>query len=277
MFADDTTLHTAHKQIDVISRRLQTSIDDVTSWCRANCMILNPNKTETMVVATRQKHQLGIPILKLSCNQDEIKQCTKHKLLGVIIDNELQWQPHLDYISKIISRNLYLLSKIKAIVDKDTLKLFYNAHIKPHFEYASIVWDECSDNNFKILNSLHRRTAKLLLSNPALTTDDKLRELKMLPLKEQLVFTKGLFMYKILIGLAPPYLSQLFTERQSQYANSRNHLNIFRPRIDLVKTSISYSGASLWNSLLPSVKNAATCQRELSFKTKFHIFLSNKL
>ena len=74
--------------------------------------------------------------------------------------------------------------------------------------------------------------------------------------------------------LAPTYLSQLFTERQSQYANNRNHLNIFRPRINLVKTSISYSGASLWNSLHPSVKNAATCQ---SFKTKFHIYLSNKL
>ena len=37
-------------------------------------------------------------------------------------------------------------------VDIDTRTLFYNAHIKPHIDYVSVVWDGCSDVLKKILN-----------------------------------------------------------------------------------------------------------------------------
>ena len=37
------------------------SIQEVTEWCSVNAMLLNPEKTKSMVVATRQKHQRGLP------------------------------------------------------------------------------------------------------------------------------------------------------------------------------------------------------------------------
>ena len=36
------------------------------------------------------------------------------------------------------------------IVDTDTLKLFFNAHIKSHIDYASVVWGGCIDANRKV-------------------------------------------------------------------------------------------------------------------------------
>ena len=44
------------------------------------------------------------------------------------------------------------LSELRYIVDLDTRKLFFNAHIKPHIDYASVVWDGCSDVLKKRLN-----------------------------------------------------------------------------------------------------------------------------
>ena len=77
----------------------------------------------------------------------------------------------------------------------------------PHLTYASTVWDGCSDIVFNKLNSLHRRTAKLMISDSSLTTDTKLRYLGLLPLKEKLMFNKAVLVFKAYKNLAPPYLN----------------------------------------------------------------------
>ena len=57
MFADDSSLSASGNNIAAINAKLQPSIQEVTVWCPANAILLNPEKTKSMVVATRQKHQ----------------------------------------------------------------------------------------------------------------------------------------------------------------------------------------------------------------------------
>ena len=59
MLADDTTLHTSGKDIMQIRNNTQDSLDQVSNWCDNNHMIMNPIKTKSMTIATRQKHQLS--------------------------------------------------------------------------------------------------------------------------------------------------------------------------------------------------------------------------
>ena len=63
MFPDDSFLSASGNNIAAINAKLQPSIQEVTEWCSVNAMLLNPEKTKSMVVATRQKHQRGIPPL----------------------------------------------------------------------------------------------------------------------------------------------------------------------------------------------------------------------
>ena len=58
MLADDTTLHTSGKYIMQVEHTLQESLDQVSSWCDNNSMVINPKKNHSMTIATRQKHQL---------------------------------------------------------------------------------------------------------------------------------------------------------------------------------------------------------------------------
>ena len=99
---------------------------------------------------------------------------------------------------KTVSRRVFLLSKLRYIVDIDTRKLFFNAHIKPHIDYASVVWDGCSDVLKKRLNFLHIRAVKLILPDTTLTTDQKLKEMRIMSLQKQLEYNKGLFIYRAL-------------------------------------------------------------------------------
>ena len=90
-------------------------------------------------------------------------------------------------------------------------------------------------------------------------------------LQKQTEYNKGLFMCRVLSNEAPEYISNLYTHTPSRYANSRNHhLSLPRPRIDMFKTSISFSGAYLWNNLPLTVRS---CQSLSSFKRKFRAHL----
>jgi len=125
----------------------------------------------------------------------KVEQVAEHRLLGIIIDNKLRWDTHTDTLCKTLSKRVFLLSKLKYIVDTDTLKLFFNAHIKSHIDYASVVWGSCSDALKKKngLNSLLIRSGKLILPDKNLTTDQKLNKIGILSLHKQLDYNKGIF------------------------------------------------------------------------------------
>ena len=57
MLADDTTLHTSGKDIMQIRSNMQDSLYQVSNWCDNDHMVINPIKTKSMTIATRQKHQ----------------------------------------------------------------------------------------------------------------------------------------------------------------------------------------------------------------------------
>ena len=110
MFADDSSLSASGNNIAAINAKLQPSIQEVTEWCSAKAMLLNPEKTKSMVVATRQKHQCGIPPLRLVLNSQVIEQVSEHRHLGVILDDQLKWQAHINSITNAVAKNVYFLS-----------------------------------------------------------------------------------------------------------------------------------------------------------------------
>ena len=93
-----------------------------------------------------------------------------------------------------------LLSQLSYHVNVKARKLFYSAHILSHVNYASILWDGCSEVHLKTLNSLHCRTAKLILSDLPIPTDDELKTLKLLPLTKQLKYNRVVIMSKLCNG-----------------------------------------------------------------------------
>ena len=100
-------------------------------------------------------------ILHCIVNGAKIDQVSEHRFLGITIDNKLRWDSHINNVCKTVSRRVFLLSKLRYIVDINTRKLFFDAYIKPHIDYASVVWDGCSEVLKKRLNSLHRRYVKV--------------------------------------------------------------------------------------------------------------------
>ena len=92
-------------------------------------MVIHPDKTKCMVVTTRQKRQLKRLTLNLSINSVPIEQVSEHKVLGVILDEEMKWDGQINVISKKMSRTLFLMSKLKHFADQKSITMFHNAHV----------------------------------------------------------------------------------------------------------------------------------------------------
>ena len=153
---------------------LKEGLNDISKWCDQNRMVVHPGKAKSMVLASRQKHQLKPLILNVTLGTNIIEQVREHRVLGITTDEELKWQPHIDNICKQAGRILFLLGQLRKYVDIDCRKLFFNAHLMAHINYASTVWSNASEVHLKKLNSFHRRAAKLILPDHSLSTQAKL-------------------------------------------------------------------------------------------------------
>lgn len=272
LFADDTSLHAAGKTTTDISNKLQTSLDKIEEWCKENHMILHPTKTKSMLLTTRQKHQLRPSPLRLEIQREPIEQVTTLKFLGICVDQQLSWETHINELCKTISKNIFLLSRLRHITDKHSCKLFFNAHIKSHIDYISTVWDGCGDVHIIRLNSLYKRAVKIIQPGPAPTTD-KMKELDILSLRGQLNYNKCVLMHKTLHNNTPEYLKPITAQTKREGTTRNGILPLPLPRIDLYKTSFSFSGPTLWNSLPANIKTIDSLK---CFKRKLHKHLRNQ-
>ena len=112
MLADDKTLHTSGKDILQIRSNMQDSLDQVSKWCDVNHLVINPIKTKSMIIATRQKPQLSPLPLDLVINGAKTDKVSEHCLLGITIDKKLRWDSHTNNVCKTVSRQVFLLSKL---------------------------------------------------------------------------------------------------------------------------------------------------------------------
>ena len=110
-------------------------------------MSLNPSKTKYMILTTRQKRQLlHSPSAHLSVGNQQITEVSDHKVLGVTIDNNLTWGPHIRDLCKTTAKKSQPISKNEAFSYLSCQKTFFQAHIQSGIDYASTLWDSASDS-----------------------------------------------------------------------------------------------------------------------------------
>ena len=156
-----------------------------------------------------------------------IQSVSTHKVLGVIIDHNLNWSSHVDNLCKHISQKVFQLIKLKNFLDLNSRTTFYYAFISSSIDYASTLYDLCSKNTLKPLERIHKRCLKAVLLKSSTLTKDYIK-LDILPLSYKLQYNKAVLMFRIMNGFAPSTLKSRFPRNQSKYTNK---ILIKKPRI----------------------------------------------
>ena len=64
----------------------------------------------------------------------------EQKDLGVAIDNKLKFVPHIQAMVKKANRNLGLIKRTFSYLDKTVFLNLYKTIVRPHLEYASVLY-----------------------------------------------------------------------------------------------------------------------------------------
>ena len=76
-----------------------------------------------MLLETRHRTQHSQE-LDIFIDGNKIKNVTKHKLLGIYIDENLQWSGHIDYLCSTISSKIFLLKQLSLYTPVEAQKLY---------------------------------------------------------------------------------------------------------------------------------------------------------
>ena len=211
LYADDTTLYDIGLDKDMLENNLQHAMNLLQIWCLENGMIINIDKTKLMLISSRQKRQnMQDDNLTLVYDDFDLQLTRCEKVLGVHIDEHLTWTNHFQHVSKKISSYLWLLFQIKSYLPLQQKVSFYNAYIKPHFEYCRMIWGNSFSSNVHKLKNLQRRACKLTLGNEYTSLDDARKQLNMLSFEELIFINKAKVMFKVTHDISPFYITGMF-------------------------------------------------------------------
>ena len=264
MFADDTSLTAVGKTFNEAEEIANKDLKNVKAWLSSNELSLNIAKTEYLLIGLRAKiKRMDVqPTVKIdTC---PIKRVKCAKMLGVEIDEHLNWEKHIECIASKVSSGIGALKKLKEFVNRDTLVLVYNALIQPHFDYCCEVWDELGKGLSERLQKLQNRAARLIMNFKNEHGQSVLARtaLGWTSLEERRSLMKAKLMYKTVNQLAPQRLCNIFqfSNNVTSYnlRGSSNGLFIPRPRTEFLKKSFSYSGAKLWNKIPEDIRNSSS-------------------
>ena len=265
MYADDTTISYSSNNIDDLNDNLNRDLNCLKQWLQGNKLSLNVIKTQAMVVGSRpnlkkiSEGNVQSPSFAIGDSQIEIVEKTKY--LGIQLDKHLFWDEHTRFLRAKVSRAIGFLKYAKTILPQETLSQIYRGIVEPHFRYCCSVWGSCGESRRLTLQKLQNRAARIVTnSSYDAPADDLIQQLKWPNIAEIIKRETATIVYKSLNGLAPTYLSNIFSKNSSRRTvklrNSETDLRIPLYKTSNGQKSFSYRGVHLWNSLEPEVKQA---------------------
>ena len=87
-------------------------------------------------------------------------RCVKY--LGIIVDDTLTWEEHIEYISVKIKRGIGILKVAGKFLKRESLILIYRTLIEPYVRYCSIVWGRCNETQKDKLQALQNKADRTI-------------------------------------------------------------------------------------------------------------------
>ena len=109
LFADDTCLFYSYKNNPNAEKILNAELKKVSNWLAANKLSLNVGKSNLLLYSSSK----NTDCIKVSINNENVEETNVAKYLGVLIDNKLNWESHINSINLKLSKGIGLLAKIR--------------------------------------------------------------------------------------------------------------------------------------------------------------------
>ena len=252
LYADDTTIYSSDKDPVALGCRVEADISRLAHWIQLNGMKMNVAKTQLMVLSQRGKrHEAESVQVKIDDVQLEKQDCVKY--LGVMIDKDLSWKPHIERMHKQCMSKLAVIRRSGAYLPCHIRRMLYLAFVLPHLDYCSVVWNFCGATLIKQVERIQNYALRMILRKPPRTASEPLRQtLRLTTLEKRRHYAMLSQVHRYCTGNGPAYLSCKFTTNQAfGYTSTRGSgkLHLHRPLTEFYRSSFEFQGATHYNKL----------------------------
>ena len=252
-YADDNTTYTIEKDIMELLKTLQSETISVLNWFRVNEM--KPNQRKCHLLVTDKNHRQYSSNSYIFLNDAFLENEKSVKLLGVQIDQNLDFEEHINVLLKEGNSKLHALMRISKYLTQDKLRLIMKNFIESQFNYCPLVWMCHSRGLNHKINKLHERALRVVYKNKNLTFEQLLEKDKSFTIHERNIQKLATEMYKVKNNLCPKPFQELFNP------STRGKGDWVLPKVTNVNTgleTIRYRGPKTWELVPEEIKMAKT-------------------
>ena len=274
-FADDSTVT---YNADTLKQAIETTETDfkrVYEWLAANKLIINLNKTHLMLFTNRDRPET----ISININGQTINEVTETKFLGVILDNKLNWNAHIKYISKKISKSVSILQMLKFTFPSKILKSLYHSLVYPYYTYCNLIWGNAPSTYIEPLVLLQKKCVRIIRKTDFLEhTGPLFKELKLLKVKQIYNYNCVKFIFCITNNIKYPEFKYRLPKNKDIHnhnTHSKNKIRVPWVRLHQFTHSFLSKGIVEWDKLpgdVRSIKPPITFNKKL----KHHILELNE-
>ena len=178
---------------------------------------------------------------KVKYEHKNISNSTETKFFGLIINETLSWNQHIDQIVTKLCSACYASRNLKNIVPQSTLRTIYYTNIRSILSYGIIFWGRSSSVNKLFI--LQKKIVRIII-NPGVREScrEAFKNMEITVLYSQYILSLNLFTVK----------KNLFTSnREIHKHKTRNNTNLHVPTVNITKfyKRPYISGSEVFNHL----------------------------
>ena len=251
-YADDNSiLVQAQKKEDVI-KKLENNAEVIIDWCSRNQMAANPSKFQAMIAEEKVPSSLHFGVNTTIESEPQVK------LLGIYLDNLMNFNYHVSQLIQKASRQLNCLKRTAYPLNEKLRLLLYKCFISSNFNYCPMVWHHCGLMNTRKLEKIQFRALKFVFSDYESDYDSLLQKAQIPTLEINRLRAFAIKIYKIQNDLSPAILGNSFKQNSRPY-NLRSGKSFTLSNKRTTKYglhSFQHFGITIWNSLPTHFRSA---------------------
>lgn len=238
MFADDTILLTSKKTADALEVDNFIALNLAQDYCVNNDLVFNEDKTIQLIMGRLNDQVSGPPNIQTLSS-------TKH--LGVVLDDRLAWNQHVDGLCMKLSSAIFALKRVRSVSTPEATRTSYHALFESHLRYGIIFWGGSSQDNLQRVLVLQKRALRSMVG---LQPRESCREAF---LGLRILTTASIYILET-IAYAIKFSSVRHAAVHNHNTRHNRDFNLPAHKTTIFSKKPSYAGARLYNLLPQHVK-----------------------
>ena len=218
LFADDTCIAYGEKSLDDLKAAIESDLILIRNFFFTLKLDLNAEKTKYVLFYGRKRFQSFTERdLRITLGTVKIERVESYKCLGLIIDEKLSYDDHIEHVYKKCIGMVFAIRRIRNLITEKLAYQIYFAHIYSHLIFLNSLWSVTSKENVEKLFRMQKKCLKFIQKKDQLAPSSSLFSEKILPLPVMNDFNLLILAFKIKHNLIKNNVALTFVE------NIHNH------------------------------------------------------